>query len=316
MFKGVVILEKQCSVCKEVKPIDSFYKQKSNKDGYYNTCKKCLSDKKKKQRESLTEEERKLKCQKRREQEAQKRDEHNLNRIPIKGKVCPVCGEWKLSSEYRSNKYREDGLWNFCKSCFDERYREKRNEYNREYGKTDHGKAVRKEWRDNNRDKRNRYNRNWKNRHPEAYKAMIQRTWRSRVRRLGRDAINEKQREYFKNNPDKVREYRIRYFLKHKVEIYKYQRQWDKEHPEVGRAKSQKRRARLLGNGGTFTAEEWIGICNEYDNKCLCCGEQVKLTVDHVIPISVGGSNDISNIQPLCKPCNSRKGTQTIDYRY
>jgi 5-methylcytosine-specific restriction endonuclease McrA len=41
----------------------------------------------------------------------------------------------------------------------------------------------------------------------------------------------------------------------------------------------------------------------------------VKLTVDHVIPISMDGSNNIENIQPLCRECNSAKHTQTIDFR-
>jgi 5-methylcytosine-specific restriction endonuclease McrA len=38
----------------------------------------------------------------------------------------------------------------------------------------------------------------------------------------------------------------------------------------------------------------------------LCCGEAKPLTVDHVVPVSKGGSNDISNIQPLCLECNDR----------
>lgn len=65
----------------------------------------------------------------------------------------------------------------------------------------------------------------------------------------------------------------------------------------------------------TYTDEEWIGLRDFYDNRCLRCGSTEALVPDHVIPPSRGGTNDISNIQPLCLPCNSSKGDNTTDYR-
>jgi 5-methylcytosine-specific restriction endonuclease McrA len=79
---------------------------------------------------------------------------------------------------------------------------------------------------------------------------------------------------------------------------------------------ARNRRAKKAGAEGTFTAEEFQQLCEFYSHRCLCCGKMgVKLTTDHVQPLSKGGSNHIDNIQPLCGPCNSRKHAKTQDYR-
>jgi 5-methylcytosine-specific restriction endonuclease McrA len=73
---------------------------------------------------------------------------------------------------------------------------------------------------------------------------------------------------------------------------------------------------------GSYTVSEWIDLKNKYGNQCLCCARHESelesvLEQDHVIPLSKGGSNWISNIQPLCADCNGMggKGTKIIDYR-
>lgn len=56
-------------------------------------------------------------------------------------------------------------------------------------------------------------------------------------------------------------------------------------------------------------------IYKKYGNNCLCCGSDDDLTIDHVIPINKGGKNELDNLQPLCRSCNSKKGIDIIDYR-
>ena len=69
---------------------------------------------------------------------------------------------------------------------------------------------------------------------------------------------------------------------------------------------------------GSHTLAEWEAVKEFYAHMCLCCKQQepfIKLTEDHIIPLSLGGNNDIENIQPLCHSCNSRKHTKSTDYR-
>lgn len=43
---------------------------------------------------------------------------------------------------------------------------------------------------------------------------------------------------------------------------------------------------------------------------CLHCGTGEALSLDHVYPHSLGGTDDMDNLQTLCRPCNSRKGVR------
>lgn len=42
---------------------------------------------------------------------------------------------------------------------------------------------------------------------------------------------------------------------------------------------------------------------------CMECGTFKDLTVDHIRPLSRGGTNDPSNLQVLCRRCNAKKGS-------
>lgn len=67
---------------------------------------------------------------------------------------------------------------------------------------------------------------------------------------------------------------------------------------------------------GSFTLSEWEEKKKEFNYKCAICGiseiELLKntfrgLSIDHIVPVSKKGTNYISNLQPLCQNCNSKK---------
>lgn len=85
---------------------------------------------------------------------------------------------------------------------------------------------------------------------------------------------------------------------------------------------AQRRRARLKNSEGTYTTEEWNTLVAQF-KRCPMCrrawqdippppNRNTVITVDHIVPISRGGSNFIENIRPLCYSCNSKKGNKLI----
>lgn len=48
-------------------------------------------------------------------------------------------------------------------------------------------------------------------------------------------------------------------------------------------------------------------VMKKYANTCKFCGSTKKVEIDHIKPVSKGGTNDISNLQVLCKSCNIKK---------
>lgn len=47
--------------------------------------------------------------------------------------------------------------------------------------------------------------------------------------------------------------------------------------------------------------------------KCVYCGSEYKLTIDHMIPVSIGGTNRNENLQTCCISCNNAKANLSLD---
>jgi len=77
-------------------------------------------------------------------------------------------------------------------------------------------------------------------------------------------------------------------------------------------ARGSIRRARKKKCGGFFTREEVDVLYKKQNGKCVCCNAKLGTNFhrDHIMPLALGGSNTIANIQLLCPTCNGRKGAK------
>lgn len=78
----------------------------------------------------------------------------------------------------------------------------------------------------------------------------------------------------------------------------------------ANRKDHQVRRSRKHNAGGTHTVSDVSALLLAQGRKCAFCRCRMQGTawhVDHITPLSRGGSNDKYNLQILCQPCNSKK---------
>lgn len=206
------------------------------------------------------------------------------------GKVCTKCREWKPYANYDIAPRMKDGRSSNCKAC--------------------HLLANRERWHKN---------------HEFSIERQRERRKDPAVAQQNRDCSaryywqnKERRQAYQKANLDKCRARVKKYRLLHLEKWKMRSKIWAQTHRAHRCASEQKRRAIKNSCMGAYTAHEWNSIKAKYNFTCLCCGRrepEIKLTFDHVIPLSKGGGNSIENCQPLCRSCNSAKGAKNTDYR-
>jgi 5-methylcytosine-specific restriction endonuclease McrA len=73
------------------------------------------------------------------------------------------------------------------------------------------------------------------------------------------------------------------------------------------RVASSCRRALSRSAEGAYSVADWVVVLAHHGGVCAKCGAAEQITVDHILPLALGGSNWPRNLQPLCLHCNSTK---------
>lgn len=159
-----------------------------------------------------------------------------------------------------------------------------------------------------------------------AYRANTKKELARRAlwKKHNRARINERQRAVREKNKERDREWRIawngknperqiaasaRFYAKHAEVRREKSLEWYYANPEKASAHRANRRARVKSAEGTHTAEDIQRIGAAQKWKCHWCGKPTKRKyhVDHITPLSKGGSNWPSNLAIACGHCNLSK---------
>lgn len=151
------------------------------------------------------------------------------------------------------------------------------------------------------------------------------REWRARNPEKERESRVKSLRKWAADNPELKREYARRSNAKPEVSARNVARarRWAEANPEKANAasltSSRNRRARKRGADEQHTPADIAEILRRQKYRCAYCGTSVRKIsnrhVDHIMPLSKGGSNGKGNLQVLCPPCNLRKAAKhPLDY--
>ncbi len=209
--------------------------------------------------------------------------------IPPQIKRCSKCSEEKSVLDFYIDDSHKDGYASYCKQCkcvYDRQYTAATYEKRQERAKL-YRQRTKGQW--------------------SEYHRVYQQIHKKRLR--------EYSKKYHLENQDKLCKKSRDYYRNHKEELAEKKRRNRKKENYYQAV----RRARKLNSQGQYTFEDTQILLQAQNEKCLKCKkpftEKNSYSIDHIVPLSKGGSNDIRNLQLLHRSCNTSKHTKTIDYR-
>ena len=133
-----------------------------------------------------------------------------------------------------------------------------------------------KEWRENNKEHKKEKDKEWYENNKEKKKEYYENN---------KEHIKEKKKEYYENNPDKIFN------------------------------RNNKRRLLEENQGDGISKDQWYEMMEFFDWRCAYSGIMLNKdnrSIDHVVALNNGGSNEIWNCIPMCRNYNTSKYTSDM----
>ena len=140
-----------------------------------------------------------------------------------------------------------------------------------------------------------------------------------KYRQDNQESIKDRNAKYYQKNKKRIRKQAQKHTASHTEENRARAANWYKENPEQGKANAKvarhTRKARIAKVGGRFTKEDIQTMYASQGARCYYCSVNIEEAyhIEHMVPISKGGSNWIDNICLACVPCNRTKGVKTAE---
>jgi 5-methylcytosine-specific restriction endonuclease McrA len=213
-------------------------------------------------------------------------------------KTCAKCNIEKPETEFKPLYKKPDKLMSKCKECYkiqglEYRIRTKAEKaaYDKEYRANNEDKLKKRslKYYQDNKEHLLEYAEEYRQRNPELLK-------------------ESKKKEYFKHKKKRIAQV-SKYRKNHKDKVKIWSDRWVKS--DKGRVSSRKAHTKRRGYGD-ISKDVIVDFFKTAGTICLYCKVECndKVTIDHFIPLSKGGSHERDNLVPACLKCNCSKSNK------
>ncbi len=132
----------------------------------------------------------------------------------------------------------------------------------------------------------------------------------AKYREVHAEKVRASKERYRLANLGKVKAAKVKWRLENPEKMQQARDAWELANPEKKQVHRENRRARERAASGRMSPGIIGKLFFAQQGKCAACRVIFKgrMELDHILPLSLGGSNDDSNIQLLCRTCNRSKG--------